>query len=464
MSRVKSLLKSTAILMIAKISTQVVSFLLLPLYTALLTTSEYGEIDVYTSLAMIIIPFLTLQLEMGLFRFFITAEDEDEKRSIISTSFIIIAIDLSVVSIVYLVIANIVTFKYSGYLYGYYLSLTINAVLLQVCRAEGNNKAYGFASFLASSIGVALNALFIAGFHWKVEGILLATIIAQNMSSIYMLFRTKAYNYFSAKDFNKQIGGKLLNYSVPLIFNQISSWVINYSDRFIILYFWGTALNGIYAVSNKFSNITSTFFGVYNVAWTENVVRSLKDKDNVSYISKVFKVTFDLYMILITGIINLLPFFYDLLINEKFFEAYYHVPILLLGMFFSGMAATLGSIYIAYNKTRNVGITTTLAAVTNIAIHLALLRTFKLYAASISTLIAFGALFLYRYLFIQKFFPIKYKARNMLIPVSVFAFSWYAYAIQNKALILIGLAINLITLFKIFYSNKAMILNLLKRK
>ena len=90
MSRTKQLLKNTGILVVAKISTQVVNFLLLPLYTALLSTAQYGEIDIYTSLAMIIIPFLTLQVEMGIFRYFISCRDDKTRQQTISTGFAIV--------------------------------------------------------------------------------------------------------------------------------------------------------------------------------------------------------------------------------------------------------------------------------------------------------------------------------------------------------------------------------------
>ena len=49
MSRSKELVKNTAILTIGKMCTQFVSFLLLPLYTALLSTEEYGIVDLFTT-------------------------------------------------------------------------------------------------------------------------------------------------------------------------------------------------------------------------------------------------------------------------------------------------------------------------------------------------------------------------------------------------------------------------------
>lgn len=464
MSRGKDLIKNTGILMIAKISTQFVSFILLPLYTALLTTSEYGEIDIYTSLTMIVIPFLTLQLEMGLFRFFITEKSEGCKKQIISTSFSIIASILIFASLVYSCLAIALNLKYGQYIYFYYISMTISIVLLQVCRAYGDSVAYGTASFISSALAVCLNVLFIAGLHWKVEGILLSSTLAQTMSAVYILARTRVFRYFDVKCFNWEIGKRLLGYSVPLVFNQISSWTINYSDRLIILTAWGTSANGIYSLANKFSNITNTFFNVFNVAWTENVVRCMADKDSTEYINRMFVLIYNLYFAVITGIVNLLPFMFNIMVNKNYNDAYGHIPILLLATFFSGIAATIGSVYIAYSKTKEVSITTIAVGVCNIVVHLFLLKTCGLYAASISTLVSFALLFLYRYIFVRKFFHLQISVKVTVPQIIIYLVAWGAYYSERWVLIAVGLVLNLIYIRYIFINNKNMIKDMIRNE
>ena len=51
MNQKKELIKNTLIISIGKFSTQLVSFLLLPLYTTLLTTSEYGQYDLLNTIS-----------------------------------------------------------------------------------------------------------------------------------------------------------------------------------------------------------------------------------------------------------------------------------------------------------------------------------------------------------------------------------------------------------------------------
>lgn len=464
MSRAKELLKNTGILMIARISTQLVSFLLLPLYTTLLSTAEYGEIDIYTSLTMIVIPFLTLQLEMGLFRFFITEKSENSRKKIVSTTFIVIVAVLLFASIVFWAINIVLKIQYAMYIYWFYLSMTLSTVLLQVCRAYGNNKVYGFASFLSSALAVCLNVFFIAGLGWKVEAILLSSTIAQLVSSVYIIIRTKVFSYFSPRCYDKNVASKLLKYSVPLVFNQISSWAINYSDRLIILHFWGTSSNGIYSLSNKFSNITNTFFNVFNVAWTENVVRCMDDNDSQKYINSMFMIIFNVYLALITGIINLLPFFWKFMVNTNYSGAYGHVPILLLAMFFSGMAATIGSVYIAYSKTREVSITTIMAGICNVTIHFFLLHKCGLYAASISTLVSFGILFFYRYVFVKKFFMLEIEWKKAILQMVIFVVAWIAYLWKTSGFIVVGLLLNLSFIFYVFLKNRTLLLKMIRRE
>ena len=58
MSKEKQLLKNTAIVSIGKIATQLITFFLLPVYTAVLTTEEYGIVDLLNGITQ---PGITLR-------------------------------------------------------------------------------------------------------------------------------------------------------------------------------------------------------------------------------------------------------------------------------------------------------------------------------------------------------------------------------------------------------------------
>ena len=96
MSKEKELVKNTAIITFGKVCTQLVSFLLLPLYTSILSTEEYGTVDLVITYSTLLLPFITLALEQALFRFLIDARGNKEKTcQYISTTVFISGIILS---------------------------------------------------------------------------------------------------------------------------------------------------------------------------------------------------------------------------------------------------------------------------------------------------------------------------------------------------------------------------------
>ena len=464
MSKGKDLIKTTGILFVAKTSTQVISFFMLPLYTALLATGEYGQLDIYNSLVMILMPIITLQLEQAIFRFLVGINEKDIISKVITSAFYTLIITFLIVSILYISAAVIFQFEYSLPLYFYYSGIMCSTILYQVCRGFGKNGVYGFATFLISFLTVSLNIVFVAVFRIGILGVIISTAISHMIGSLYMLLCTKVYRYINKNYINHHKTKEMLKYSVPLIFNQISSWAINYSDRLIILTVLDIGMNGIYSVANKFSNILNSFFNVFNLAWTENVVKNIHDEDALKYTNKIITLTIQIYFSLIIGIINVLPFVFNLFINNEYKEAYNHIPILLTASVFSGISASLGSIYIGFKKTKNVGITTVLSGIVNIITHFALIYFIGLYAASISTLISFVCLFVYRYLNIQKFYNIRISFKKMGIIILILTYSWVVYIIKNPILIIIGLLLNLINIGVIFKQNSAEIKSLLKRK
>lgn len=88
MGKSGELIKNTAIISIGKMGTQVVNFLLLPLYTAKLTTEAYGNFDYVTTIALFLVPLMTMLMEESMFRFLIDSRTDEEKKIIISHTFL----------------------------------------------------------------------------------------------------------------------------------------------------------------------------------------------------------------------------------------------------------------------------------------------------------------------------------------------------------------------------------------
>ena len=80
MSRKTELAKNTAILTVGKLCTQCISFFLLPLYTAILSTEEYGTFDLLVTYSTLLLPLVNWQLDQGLFRFMLDYRGNKEEQ------------------------------------------------------------------------------------------------------------------------------------------------------------------------------------------------------------------------------------------------------------------------------------------------------------------------------------------------------------------------------------------------
>ena len=106
MNREKQLIKNTIIVAIGKICTQFISFFLLPLYTALLSTEEYGTVDLLNTYVSLLIPLFFLQIDQSVFRYLIDfRKNLTEKKKLVSTTLIIVIIQSVIFFFFYLLIS-----------------------------------------------------------------------------------------------------------------------------------------------------------------------------------------------------------------------------------------------------------------------------------------------------------------------------------------------------------------------
>lgn len=199
-----------------------------------------------------------------------------------------------------------------------------------------------------------------------------------------------------------------------MIPNSLSMWLLHFSDRLVLLQFMGINATAIYGVANKIPSIYSLANNAFTLAWQENASINLKDEDAAEYYGNMF----DNIMRILAGILAMLiaatPLLFVILIQGDYEESYFQMPILLMAMLFSSVSSFLGGIYIAHKKTKSVGGTTVIAALINIIIDLALVKWIGIYAASISTLISYMFLAIYRMKNIQKFQRIKFNIKNII--------------------------------------------------
>lgn len=445
MNKKKELLKNTFIILLGKLCTQFISFLLLPLYTNYLVTEEFGYVDLINTYVSLLVPICTLQLEMAIFRYLVDSrKNDDDKCNYITNNVVTLIIIVFFILIVFAAIIFFLKIKY-GILIAVIIILNmLSSDFLQIARGLGKNITYSIASVISGISTILLNILFIVFMKLGAKGMLLSIAIANGLSVIYLLISLRIVKYIKISKYCKATNMKMLKYSVPLIPNGISWWIMSASDRSIISFILGVSANGIYAVSCKFPSILSGVFNVFNLSWSESISLHIKEKDNSDYISSVFDDVLKIFGCIGLLLIAFLSLAFKILINKNYNEAYLYIPILVVAAIFSLLAAQYGGIYIAMKKTKQISYTTILAAIINLIVNIVLIKFIGLYAAAISTLVSYFVILIYRHFDIYKSIPVNYKCKTIITIILAYFIVISLYYINNFYLNFISLFLSIL--------------------
>lgn len=418
MKREQEFVKNSMILSIGNILPKFTSIVTLPIVTGYLTKAEYGTYDLITILVSLILPIATLQMQAAAFRFLITVRNDLEKQKSIITNIIVFTIPVCVITL------SILFFWFSGIdittrfiVLVYFFVDILLATAKQICRGLDMNFVYSISSIVNSFVEMLLVIAFLWALHLGLNGVLLAMILAQICSLIYLLLKSCVLSFIDLKLISLKQIKRMLSYSWPMIPNSLSAWIMRVSDRLILTWFMGVEANAIYAVANRLPNIFNVVQNTFSMAWQENASISVADKDSGEYYGKMFDRIFNLLVGCMALLIAFTPIIFRILIRGDYSEAYNHMPILYLAMMFSAIASYLGGIYVAHMKSKEVGITTAIAAALNFIINICFVKLIGIYAATLSTLFGYIWLVIYRMKDIQKIQKVAFNYKRIIILV-----------------------------------------------
>ncbi len=461
-SRNKELIKNTFILGIGQFVPKLTVLILLPVLTTYLATDEYGVYDLIVSLASVLVPILTLQMYQALLRYLIAYKEVEDRKNYITTSIVfVLMINIVVLPIVYI---GCRLFKLENWI-SVLICIMLCAESLyyifgQVARGLGRNIHYSIGAALYAIINTLLIVLTVKYLKMGLDGIVLAISLSYCAVCIYLIITTKLWNYFNIQHFNRMILKEMLKFSIPLVPNQISFWIVNMSDRLIVISFLGASANGIFSVAHKIPNMYNMAYSIFNLAWAETAMKAYDDNIGGSYYSNMFSRLYRFLMGIMLLVLAITPFAFAVLVNEAYNGAYVQMPLLFLGALFSSFTYFFGGIYMALKKTREIGTSSIVGAVINIIINLVLIKYIGLFAAGIAAAVAFGVICAYRIYDLKKNIDLKFSIAEVVVGLILFVICSALCMSKNMVCIFICAIIAII--YNIF-SNKELLLIICKK-
>lgn len=417
MNRYRYLLRNVGLLTLSSFSTKILSFFLVPLYTSLLTTSEYGTYDLFNTTIGLLLPIITLNIQESVLRFSIDSKFSRKSIVTISTRYLLYS---NLLVIAFLTINGLLGLsplvnEYALFFFLMYLSQSLSGILTMYVRGIDNIKELSISSVLASALTIVLNVVFLAVFNWGLSGYFLANIIGIILQCIYLIYKVEVLNSIRLREKFEVEKAAMINYSRPLIANSIAWWVNNASDRYIVILFYGLAESGIYSVASKIPSILNIFQTIFNQAWTLSAVKDFDPEDKNGFFTNTYKAYNCMMVLLCSGIIVFNKLLASFLYAEDFYVAWKYVPWLTIAIVFGAMSGYFEGLFVAANDSRIFAKSTVYGAITNVILNLILTPIMGALGAAIATAVSYFEVWIFRYLQSRRYIRIRVNIFRDLI-------------------------------------------------
>ncbi|HET1197297.1 TPA: oligosaccharide flippase family protein [Streptococcus pneumoniae] len=397
MSKYKELAKNTGIFALANFSSKILIFLLVPIYTRILTTTEYGFYDLVYTTIQLFVPILTLNISEAVMRFLM--KDGVSKKSVFS----IAVLDIFIGSIAFallLLVNNLFSLsdlisQYSIYIFVIFVFYTLNNFLIQFSKGIDKIGVTAISGVISTAVMLAMNVILLVVFDWGLLGFFIANVCGYVIPCIYIVSRLRLWELFEIK-IDKKLQWEMVYYALPLVLNILSWWVNNTSDRYIVTAIVGIQASAIISVAYKIPQILSTISAIFIQSWQISAIKIQEDKSDTTFVSNMLLYYNALLLIIASGIILFVKPISNILFGISFYSAWELVPFLIISSLFNAISGCIGAIMGAKMDTHNIAKSALVGMIANIILNIVLTFLMGPQGITISTLIASFLIFYMR--------------------------------------------------------------------
>ncbi len=417
MDRYKKLLSNTFLFAISTFSSKALVFLLMPLYTSMLTQAQYGTVDLIVQAANLLVPLVSLGIMNAVVRFGL--DKGYSPKGVFTAGVLAIGLGYVLFVFLYPVFSNVGWFGFlSGnllLLYLYVLTACARSLCSQFVRARNYTRLYAADGILSTVFTILFNLLFLVQMHLGVAGYLLAIIAADIASTVFLFIVAGLGRFFSLKALQRPLFYEMLRYSLPLMPTAIFWWVTNVSDRFMVTAMVSSAANGLYAVSYKIPTIVTLLSTIFTEAWQLSAVGEQGSRTLDRFFTNIFLALQGVVFCAGAALILTAKITTHLLVNPAFFAAWQYTPVLIIATVFSCFSNFLASVYMVRKKSAQNLFTMFLGAAANIALNFFLIPKLGVQGAAIATALSYFLVFTVRAFTTRRYIKIRYAPGKLLL-------------------------------------------------
>ena len=431
MGKYKYLLKNIGLLTLSSFATKLLSFFLVPLYTNILSTTDYGTYDLLNTTIGVLSPILTLNIQESVLRFLLDKKYNRKAVVTVGARYFLIS---NIIVAVGLIVNYIFGFSALGkefavFFFLMYFAQSLSTMVMSYIRGIDRVADLSVSSVVSSAVIIVCNILFLVVFKWGLSGYFLANIIGPVMQCLYLLVRAHIGDDINLKEEYSQEKSEMLVYSKPMIANSIAWWVNNASDKYVVTLFCGIAVNGVYSVAAKIPSILNIFQSIFAQAWTLSAVKDFDPEDENGFFANTYAAYNCMMVLLCSAIIASDKLLAGFLYAKDFYSAWKYVPWLTIAIVFGSLAGYIGGFFSAVKDSKQYAQSTIIGAVTNIIANVVLTPLIGALGAAIATTICYCVTWILRFVQSRKYIKLRVNIVRDCI-------SYVLLVVQSLALLL----------------------------
>jgi len=365
-----------------------ISFITLPIFSRLLTTSEYGVVSVYASWVSLFSIVTTLTLWGDVFEVEL-ARNPDVK---VLSSFQGLSISLTCG---FLLVSSLFIDQISAWLgmprfliYCMYLDILAQipySFWITKKRCNYEYKSVIVITVLVAVLNPILGIIAVKGFALGAEGRIISGLLLNCVIGIGTFWANQKE---SRTFFHKAYWRYSFGASIVLLPHYLSRQVLNQSDRVMIDRMCSSSDAGIYSVAYNFAMLLLLVTNGIHSSLTPNIYRKLSNKDTQSLGTQISGVT--LFVAVMTlGLICVIPDVFKWMLPESYYEALWVIPPLVCGAYFMFLYPLFVSIEFFYEENRSVTTASVAGAIINVILNYIGIKLFGFIAAAYTTLVCY---------------------------------------------------------------------------
>jgi O-antigen/teichoic acid export membrane protein len=450
----KSTVKNSFIYSLGNLSTKIAGFILIPLYTKYLPLSDYGVLGLLEVTSTAIIVLFGLNLYSAFFRWYYDKNYQGRQKSLFfTTAVFLIVLSLLLALLIYpsagffsKLILN--EDRFTGLFNLMLISSAIQVVATvpsTLLRLQERPLLFITANITRLVITLALTIYFIAYLHRGLPGLYEAQLIGNILYLILLvpyMFRNFEYR-FEVKALKD-----MLFFSFPLILSSLSGIIISFSDRYFLNAMGNLNNTGLYSFAFKISNtIYYLIIDSVNLALSPVIFKIMYDKNSLRFYSKIL--TYLTFLVLLC--IMALSFFGKeilqlISLRQEYWQAYKILPVLSFAALFMMLRDSMIRALNIVKKTQVVSFTIILVSFLNVLLNYTLIPLFQTMGAAIAFLITQIISFSGLYYFAQKYYPVKYENRKIVLMLLLAICSTAVAFMLNPLPLLLAIILKLLIL------------------